>query len=94
MPPDYRTDARLGRLPFMKLKRRDPALTCSSSMDASTTCFETLSYVDGEGMSSDPGGAVFDMYFIRGRRGGPVSAIAEAPGYRISGHSLKQREPF
>ena len=48
--------------PFMKLKRRDPALTCSSSMDASTTCFETLSYVDGEGMSSDPGGAVFDMY--------------------------------
>ena len=48
--------------PFIKLKRRDPALTCSSSMDASTTCFETLSYVDGEGMSSDPGGAVFDMY--------------------------------
>ena len=40
--------------PVMKIKYRNPSLPeCTGSMDSSTTCFDTLAYIDANGVTND-----------------------------------------
>jgi len=49
--------------PVMKLKYRNPSLPeCTGSMDSSTTCFDTLSYIDSSGTSNANSASVSDYY--------------------------------